>query len=208
MSRLEWFISAVLGLLIVVGAAALMYFSAESGADAGSQDSSDVTTQSSGHSARSAYEVAAVTAREWSPDAQPLSATASWPAGSAPFAPSAAGWGFQFYSAAQQSTALVAVSDGQGHIVRRSRASNKLAPLNIGGWLIDSPQIIEIVLAEGGQQFLELNTAASLILTLNLVGQFQWKARLIDIESNESFQMTINPTSGVASAPITPTLGE
>lgn len=208
MSRLEWFISGVLGLLIVVGAAAFMYFSAESGADAGSQDSSDVAVQGSGHSARSAYEVAAVTAREWTLDAQLLSATASWPAGSAPFAPGAAGWGFQFYSAAQQSTALIAVSDGQARIVRSNKATTSLAPLNIDGWLVDSPQIIESVMAEGGQQFLEHNNAAALILTLNLVDQFQWKVRLIDTETNKSFQMTINPASGVASAPITPTVGE
>lgn len=204
MSRLQWFISGLLGLLIVAGVAAVMFFSVERGANAGSQDDI-LALEDNGHSARSAYKVAAATAREWTSDAQLLSATASWPAGSAPFAPGAAGWGFQFYSAAQQSTALIAVSDGQARIVRSNKTTTDLAPLNIDGWLVDSPQIIESVMGEGGQQFLEHNNAAALILTLNLVDQFQWKARLIDAESNKRFQMTIDPTSGVASVPITPT---
>lgn len=203
MSRIEWFISALLGLLIVVAVAAVMFLN--TGANASRSDGSDAANDGSGHSARSAYDVAAATAQQWATDARLLSATASWPAGSAPFTPRAAGWGFQFYSPAQQSTALIAVSGDQGRVVRSSKTATSLAPLSIDGWLVDSPQIIEVVMAEGGEHFVQQNKAASLSLSLNLLDQFQWKARLIDTESNESFQMTINPTNGVASTSITPT---
>lgn len=208
MSRLEWVISGLLGLVIVVALLGIVFWTMArdqtstaqtNGAAAGLQ-------QPAGQTAQEAYDMALNEARDWSGDVQLLSASATWPAG-ASFVSGKTSWGFQFYSPAAQSTALIAVDGATARRLRSGPADASVAPLNVDGWLVDSPQAVEIILNNGGQQFLQQAGPSSLTLTLNLVNQFQWQAKLVDTQTKEVLSMTVDPTSGAASAPNLPTGG-
>ena len=205
MNRLEWILSGLLALLlIVVVVLAILFWGMRLGQGSALPGGSAApTSEKTTHTARSAYEAARAVAGEWAADPQLLSANATWSAGT-PFTPGEAGWGFQFYSAARESTALIAVSEGQVRVVRGAIAESALEPLGTEGWLVDSPQVIETILANGGQEFISSHGSASLTLTLSLVEQFQWQARLVDVESNEFLTMIIDPASGAGSVPQTP----
>ena len=206
MNRLEWLLSGLLGLLlIVVAVMAILFWGMRLGQGSAplSGGSPLPAVEGVAHTAQSAYDVARAAAAEWADDAQLLSANSTWPAGT-PFTPGAAGWGFQFYSAAQQSTALFAVSEEQVRLVRSGGSERAPEPLNVGGWLVDSPEVVQTVMANGGQEFIDNHGQASLTLTLNLVEEFQWRARLVDLETNEVVTIIVNPASGAASAPLLP----
>lgn len=208
MSRLEWIISGLLGLVIVVALSGIVFWTMarDQAATAQVNAAASAAQQPGGQTAQEAYDMALNVARDWSSDVQLLSASATWPAG-ASFVSGEASWGFQFYSPAAQSTALIAVDGARARRLRSGPTESSVAPLNVEGWLVDSPQAVEIMMNNGGEQFLQQAGPSSLILTLNLVNQFQWQAKLIDTQTKEVLSMTVDPTSGAASAPNLPTGG-
>lgn len=204
MSRLEWIISGLLGLTIVAAVAGFVFWTTARGqTDTHVDAGSPAMDGNAGHSAMQAYDMALTAAGAWAADAQLLSASATWPAGSS-FATGVANWGFRFYSHSETRSALYAVNGNEARQVRVAPAQEDVAPLSPDGWLLDSPEVVDIILRNGGKEFLNGAGAPSLTLTLDLVEQFQWQARVIDMETNEVFSMTVNPTSGAASAPILP----
>ncbi|HZD11124.1 MAG TPA: hypothetical protein VE553_07260 [Candidatus Binatia bacterium] len=205
MSPGQWIISAILGLLIVAaGVALFVWLSGDGTGFAGPADNRlPAAPEVAGQSAKEAYERAFEAAGQWAGDAQLITASATW-AGGTLLDSGDGNWGFRFYSATQQSTALFAVTGAEAHLIGQGPASKTLAPLNIAGWLVDSPEVIATVMANGGKEFSEAGGNVSLTLTLNLVEEFQWQARLVNSDTNKVFTTEINPTSGEIGAATSP----
>lgn len=191
MSRLEWIIGGLFGLVLVaILALGLILLQPE---PASSPNIGDpiITVQT----AQSSYRDAAEAAAAWADDALLLSASASWPAGSA-FAPIEANWSFVFYSASRQATALFPVIGVQAAFLGARDAGTAYQPADISQWQIDSPEAVTELLKRGGQEFIENRGPAGLNLTLSSDGRFTWKASLIAAESGHTFTILLDANSG------------
>lgn len=203
MSRLEWVLSGILALLIIVIAVMMLLFwnlnrqqsalpAAPEEASAG-QEMAEVTTTAS--TAQEAYELAHPTAQAWAEDARLLSASATWAEG-ASFTTEDAGWSLLFYSPERSETGLVSVSKGRARLLRNSATNRSLLPLSLENWQVDSPAVIDTLMAHGGEEFVQMHNQATLSLTFNALDALQWQAQLIDREQQTILTVEIDPISG------------
>lgn len=199
MSRLEWIFSGLLALAIVALVIAALIFWGPGGSVSLGSDDGSLTPQT----AQSAYRLAEDAARQWSDDAQLLRAQASWPEGRT-FAPSGANWGFLFTSSRQAANALFSVTGGQVRLVRTSDAGANPQPAHIEAWQVDSDAVLQQVMANGGQAFVDSRNRVILTMVLDATGQLQWQARLVDLENQEIFTMQLDPISGAIVATSSP----
>lgn len=204
MSRLEWVISGFLGLIILIAIGGFLLWGMGYSNNALAQDASELPLSSTTPlHAREAYALALREAQTWASDSQLLMANATWPAHEA-VQVGAPSWGFRFYSATKQSSALFIVSEGSARLLRSTASTAFLTPLNADAWLIDSDAVIESVMSNGGQAFVAGHSNPDLTLTLNLLEGFEWDARLTDTGTKETFTITVDPASGAIGANSTP----
>lgn len=203
MSRLEWVLSGLLALLIIVIAVMMLLFwnlnRQQSALPAASEETSSEEAaedvQATASTAQEAYELAQPTAQTWAEDARLLSASATW-AESASFMTEDAGWSLLFYSPERSETGLVSVSNGQARLLRNSATNRSLLPLSLENWQVDSPAVIETLMAHGGEEFVQMHNQATLSLTFNALDALQWQAQLIDREQQTILTVEIDPISG------------
>ncbi|MFW5941254.1 MAG: hypothetical protein ACOCXI_05610 [Chloroflexota bacterium] len=218
MNRLEWVLSGLLALLIVVIAVMMLLFwnlnrqqtaLPEAPAANPAQEMGQTAAEASppAHTAREAYALAQPVAQEWAEDAQLVSASATWPEG-ATLAPENAGWSLMFYSPGRSETGLVSVSGNAARLLRNSATNRSLQPRNLDRWQTDSPAVVEALMDNGGEEFLQTHNQATLSLTFNALDALQWQAQLIDREQGTVLTVEIDPGSGVVTAIITPEGGE
>lgn len=194
MTRLEWLLSAILAVLLVVVLALLLRFWLERGP--GSAVSPAEQAQAvEARTALSSYQAAQPVAQGWAADAKLLNARAAWPEGDS-FDPEAAAWNFVFYSPGQSATALISVSQNRAQLISNREIDRRLNVYATGGWEVDSPQLLSIALENGGRAFLEQYGSSKLTLTLDANDQFAWRARLINTEAPASLTLHVNPTTG------------
>jgi hypothetical protein len=210
MNRFEWILSGLLAVLLVVAVVMLLLFWNEQRQEAllpataaGSSGSGQAATPESGRTALSAYHLAQPVAQDWAEDARLLTASATWPAGQV-FPAGAASWGLVFYSPGRPATALISVANREARLVRSSSTEKTPQPVDTENWQVDSPAVVEQLLSNGGQAFVDEHGQVSLALTLNTVGELSWQAKLVDTESFEAFTLQFDPITGTLLATPTP----
>jgi len=145
--------------------------------------------------AATSYAIAQPVAERWAADAQLIGMTATWSAGRG-FQEGVSDWSLMFHSPSRMSTALISIVQEQATLIETfgDAQEGQIRQINIGQ--LDSPQAVDLLLANGGDEFLRSQPDAKLILSLHLVDEALWKARLIDPESRRTFSIHIDATNG------------
>ena len=194
MSRLEWFLSGILAILLV----AVLALGLRVWLERSPQREADSVDQGRVLEARTAltsYQMAQPAAQQWASDAKLLNARAAWPEGDR-FDPKAAAWNFVFYSPGQSATALFTVSQDEATLISNRETDRRLDISATIGWQVDSPQIVSTVMENGGREFLAQHEQGKLTLTLDTNDQFVWRARLINTDVPASLTLQVDPASG------------
>lgn len=192
MSKLEWILSGILVVLLVLVIALLLRFGLER-SPGRAEEAVEPTVEA--RTALSSYQVAQPVAQQWAADATLLNARAAWPEG-ASFDPEGAAWNFVFYSPGQSATALISVSQNQARLISNRQIDRPLNVHATTGWQVDSPQVLAIVLENGGQDFLERYEQGKLTLALDANDHFLWRARLLNPDAAASLTLEVDPASG------------
>jgi hypothetical protein len=202
MSRIEWILSGILILLLLVAALIGWLWWQQRDTlpiDIPSPLPTRAVIEEVGFTALAAYGPAAEIAANWASDAQLVSATATWPNNSN-FSPVETGWSFIFYSAQKRELALFSVINGKAAQLGRSAAGNRQTTVSINDWQVDSVKAIEIILAAGGRRFIDSNSEngdISLTLTLEAdSGLIVWKGNIDEYRSGRRLVAQINANSG------------
>ncbi|MDX1688771.1 MAG: hypothetical protein R3248_12375 [Candidatus Promineifilaceae bacterium] len=195
MSKLEWVLSSILAVLLVIVLALLLRFWLERNPGPAGEAAETAQQVVEARTARTSYQVAQPVAQQWAADAKLLNARAAWPEGDS-FEPEAATWNFVFYSPGQSATALISVSQNEGRLISNRETDRRLNIYATTGWQVDSPQLLSIVMENGGRTFLEQYGEGKLTMTLDTNNQFVWRARLINTEVPASLTLQVDPNSG------------
>ncbi|HEX6386026.1 MAG TPA: hypothetical protein VF177_15255 [Anaerolineae bacterium] len=216
MSRLEWILGILLVVLlgVVVVLSLLFWFQPRprtasapaAGSAAVIADRADEvapTPAFEGRTAHVAFAAAQRVAREWQEDAQLLNGSATWPQGanSQELLGGASSWSFTFYSVSAGRVAAISVVEDEASLVSEAPHEQETPPLEVGGWNLDSHEVVEIVLNEGGTAF--INDEEITVLTMALSadnadqdGRMKWLASLFAPQNGRSLTVRIDATSG------------
>ena len=152
-----------------------------------------------GTTAKTAFATANDVALKWQPDAQLVSASATWSQGvTLEMLQTGSGtWGFTFFSPGAVETAVITVIDDSGQLVQSSPYQQPNTPLPITGWDVDSESVISTFLSDGGQAFLaeEVTTTFTMSL-LPTTERLEWLLTLFAPANGRSLSMRFNATSG------------
>jgi hypothetical protein len=176
MSRFEWILSACLAILVIVLAVVGVIWWRQV-ARPGITTEETASEERQRYSAQSAYELAQPVAQAWSTGAQLVEANATWPPGEQ-FDPHGANWSFIFHGPDQNQLALITVGQAQATLFSSRPADMVYQPASREYWVIDSPALIERMLANGGQQFLGQHGVTTLRLKLVMNQTPAWQAEL------------------------------
>lgn len=214
MNRLEWGLGIVLVILLIVVAvfSVLLWFNPNSAAQvAGTPSSATVvaargnqiapTPIFAGQTARVAFVAAQSTATTWQSDATLLNASATWPQGAnaTDLLTGETTWSFTFYSPQAGQTALISVVENEAELLSTSDYQPTSAVLNAAGWQLDSKDVIEQFLNQGGEQFISSNgvtTLTTMLTTNNEANRIEWFISLFGDQTGASMSMRIDATSG------------
>lgn len=212
MSRLEWILGLILVLLLVVaaGLALSMWLRPQIAAQPDNGDdliaayADDVAElpETPGQTAKSAFVLAQTAAQAWQPDAQMVSAFATWPQGAqtAYIEQGTANWGFTFHSPATQASAVVTIANGQPVLIL-GESRDAVSLLQSSSWQLDSSDVITKFLAEGGKTFIDTEGVTILSLTFatnnpNDNGRLEWLISALATQTGHSYTMRVDAASG------------
>jgi hypothetical protein len=218
-SRLEWILGLLLIILlvIVIVLSVVFWFSPKAPnttAGGGSpQNSATIVAQNasvagptpvySGRTAREAFIDAERFALNWQGDAKLLNASADWTQGATVerLAYGREAWVFTFYSAQVGKTAVYSVVDSQVTFIGEGVAPTSYTVQDITSWNLDSNEAVQILLDQGGYQFLNQENVTSLFMVLMTDNQtpsqqMEWFISLLGTESKNSIDIRLNATSG------------
>ena len=216
MNRLEWILGIFLVvLLLVVGALSLTFWfrndrtavpaPGSNSAAIIAQRADDIapTPEYNGHSAIIAYAAAQNQALEWQPDAQLLTAQATWPQGATAdyLQQGKESWGFTFYAPAAERIAVFSVVDDSVKLVTEGDHQQTSPLLSVSGWNLDSNEAVRIFLQEGGNSFLADQGITTMIMSLlasdvEANGRLEWQIALFSPQTGQTFTMLLDATSG------------
>jgi hypothetical protein len=188
----KWFIRpALLGILI---AAAVLFLSLWK---PWAQSSSPPTAVELAASvtARESQLIAEPIALKWSADAQLISLSSTWHPGQ-PFQDGKGDWSLLYYSPTEAATAFISVIDGTATMVESHGVANRVNVLSNRVWPIDSPMVIDQLMAAGGGDFLRSQPDATVSLSLDLSKDAIWRVRLIDQMSRRVFAVRVSLDTG------------
>ncbi len=200
MNRFEWILGGLLVvLLVIVGGLAFMLWYRPAAPEMVIQPAEALLE--GGQTALSALAAASNQAKVWQPDAQLLTATATWSAQDGrSYSSGAASWAFTYYSPGETAVAQISVVENTPSPPLVSQADIPLTPMDIsGGWKIDSPQAVTQIMENGGADFLSNKSSTSISLSLNTVGgngRMEWLVSLFDEQSEDFIAMRLDATSG------------
>ncbi|MEM7332860.1 MAG: hypothetical protein AAF490_12300 [Chloroflexota bacterium] len=218
-NRLEWLLGILLVILliIVVVLSIVFWFSPDAPNAAGNlgpaQNSATTVAQNAsqigptpvfqGNTALIAYLTAEKLAQTWSTDAQLLNANATWSQGAtvANLQSGKTTWAFTFFSKQAQKATTISVIENQANFVAEAPSPIDYSIHNISTWQIDSNDAIQILLDQGGYNF--INQEGVTILTMSLMAdmgtpsqQMEWFVSLIGTESGNSIDVRLNANTG------------
>ncbi|MCA9976311.1 MAG: hypothetical protein KC413_11195 [Anaerolineales bacterium] len=214
MNRLEWVLGIMLALLLVIVAAlALMFWfrADEPGVVAvPANTATEVASYANkvepapaaeGQSAKLAFVAAQRTAVAWQPDAELLNATATWPQGATEKAlrQGEAAWGFNFYSPATASMALISVVDNEAGLIMQGAMETPTQLFDTNGWNLDSSDAVDRLMQEGGSAFINVEGVTALTMTLTTDagnGRILWHIQLAATQTLRTMTLSLDATSG------------
>ncbi len=216
MNRLEWILGIVLVVLLLVVAALSLTFwfrndrtavpaPAANSATIIAQRADDIapTPAYDGRSAIVAYAAAQNAAQAWQPDAQLLTAQATWPQGSTAeqLLKGEESWGFTFYSPAAQRIAVFSVVEDDASLVSQGDHQQTDPLLSASGWNLDSQEAIQTFMGQGGSRFLADQGVSTMTMALLASdtegnGRLEWQVSLFSLQSGQAFTMRLDATSG------------
>ncbi|WP_420630387.1 hypothetical protein [Candidatus Leptofilum sp.] len=216
MNRLEWILGIILVVLLVVVAVLSLTFwfrndrtavpaPSFNSATTIAQRADDIapTPEYDGRSAIIAYAAAQETALAWQPDAQILTAQATWPQGATAqqLREGETSWGFTFYSPSAQKIAVFSVVEDNVALVSEGDHQQTEPLLSASGWNLDSDEAIKAFLAGGGNRFLNEGGVATLTMALMASdieenGRLEWQISLFSLQTGQAFTMRLDATSG------------
>lgn len=218
-NRIEWLLGILLVilLLVIVVLSLLFWFTPDApgiqGNGGSPQNSATVVAQNAvavgptpsfeGQTAKLAYVTAERLATSWQEDAELLNATATWSQGAtlSSLQSGETTWAFTFYSPATQRATTISVLEDQANFVSETASPIAYNLNDVTGWQLDSHEAIQILLNQGGYNF--INQEGVTILTMALMtddttpsNRMEWLVSLIGTESGNSIDLRINATSG------------
>ena len=216
MNRLEWILGIILVILLAVVAVLSLTFwfrndrtavpaPSSNSATIIAQRANDIapTPEYEGRSAIVAYAAAQETAVAWQPDAQILTAQATWPQGATAqeLRAGETSWGFTFYSPAAQKIVVYSVVEDRVAFVSEGEHQQTAPLLSASGWNLDSDEAIKTFLAGGGNQFLANGGVSTLTMALMASdteenGRLEWQISLFSLQTGQAFTMRLDATSG------------
>lgn len=215
MNRLEWILGILLVLLLIVVAvlSVLFWFQPEAPVAQGPSQSATIIAQRAaqieptpdlvGQTAVVAYAAAQQRAAAWQPDAELLNATATWPQGASADAllSGQTTWGFTFFSPTAREVASISVVENEATFVSSAAAPEMERPLSTSAWNVDSDDAIQILLREGGANFLQSEDVTVLTMGLladnqNQADRLEWIVSLISTINDRALQLRLNATTG------------
>jgi hypothetical protein len=213
MNRLEWSLGIILVILLIVVAvfSALLWLRPGNTPQSGPADSAAIiaaranqiapTPVFAGQTAKVALAAAQSEATVWQGDATLLNANATWPQGasSQDLLTGETTWSFTFYSPQIEETALISVVENEATLLSTSPNKPTAPVLSATGWQLDSSDIIEQFLSEGGSDFILNNGVTTLTIMLstnNETGRIEWFISLFGDQTLRSLIMRVDATSG------------
>lgn len=216
MNRLEWILGIILVvLLLAVGALSLTFWfrndrTAVSNPSANSatliaQRANDIapTPVYDGSSALIAYAAVQNQARDWQPDAQLVTAQATWPQGATAdyIRQGRESWGFTFYAPTAGRIALFSVVEDVVSLISERDHQQTSPLLSVSGWNLDSNEAVRIFLQEGGNSFLADQDVTTMTMSLlandvEANGRLEWQIALFSPQTGQTFTMLLDATSG------------
>lgn len=197
MSRIEWLLGGILALLliIIVGLLVMWWHAPAAPAQQVVQQPPPGAAGRDRNTAQTAFQIAEPAAREWSADAQLLAANASWPQQG--WQMGAGNWTLTFYSAGKGATSLIRVSGNEAQLVNVNSASRQYQPASTDNWRIDSPDLINRLLATAAENEYGQIDAGSLLLSLHTNQGLQWEAIILELPGG-GLQITVDAATGQA----------
>jgi len=180
-------------LVLVYGTLAVLIVGFSGRGSAATAPTSEGGTGDGPLTAREAYALAVSEAQNWREDAQLVSATASWAnvASEEQLAADVA-WGFTFLSAQSAETQILSVTRVGAERAREMRSPSSMRTADVTSWQVDSPEVVNLFLEQGGRDFLSQHPGATISLRL---GQEEESSRLvwlaIAIQSAEKATMVL-----------------
>jgi len=203
MSRKEWIIGIIAGLLISGLVIAFLVFVTDSSVVSGPTDSVSAAPASTfqGSTSKQAYELAKEEAAKWQPDAHLVKANTTWLQGTTrdQLLSGENSWTLGFYSPSNNAAANFEVLDGQAELVNEFNLDQSLSPEDVNQWRIDSKVAVYRLLDEGGDKFLNRNGISSMTMSLSLDGRRdrpEWLLLLLGTKANDTFSMRLDATTG------------
>ena len=189
MRRTDWLLVGLLALLIVAVVSIFLLLRDRGEAIETIQEVMHTPT------AMNAYTSAVPVARQWANDAVLYSITTAL---QSPFLQENdfVNWDFTFYSAELQETALLSINDSQVTLISTRLAQDSLQPGNLAGWLVDSPAAIGQMMTIGGEEFLEQQGQATLVLALRSSPAFVWQGTLVNTATHATLGLEISAENG------------
>jgi hypothetical protein len=117
--------------------------------------------------AKEAYPIALEAGQAWQGDAQFVSATASWRDLTAEqLLEENATWGFTFFSPQTRQIRIISVTEGGAEGTKGINIPPNVHTVDVASWQVDSPQVLDLFLNNGGRDFLAQYPDATVSLRL------------------------------------------
>lgn len=92
--------------------------------------------------------------------------------------------------------ALIVPDGNSASVVSESETEQSFDAAGLRRWQVDSPEVVEQLLGNGGRTFIEQYGEASLIVALNASDHLEWTATLTATEANKLFRLQLDPATG------------
>jgi hypothetical protein len=189
MRRTDWLLAGLLALLIVAAVSILLLLR--------DRNEPVETIQEVFHepTAMNAYTSAEPVARKWAADAALYSITTAL---QSPLLQNNdfVNWDFTFYSPELHEAALLSINDSQVTLISTRSAQDIMQTGNLADWRVDSPAAIGQMMAVGGEEFLQQQGQATLVLALRSSPAFKWKGTLVNTGTHATLGLEISAENG------------
>lgn len=206
MTKVEWVLGGVLViLLVIVAALAVSLWIRPNQPVASTQPlvaEIAPTPVYAGQTTMAAAVAANKQAQTWQPDAVLYKASATWLQSDdvESLHSGASAWDFVYYSPEKKALASMVVADDTPTGIVPGPENVDLSPMDVvGGWKVDSPEVVRILMEAGGRDFVAREGVTAMVMTLTTGsenGRLEWLVSLFAPQTENSFTLRIDATSG------------